>query len=279
MKNLSYLFVLVLSISIFQSCAKEDQDNEVAPNLPPVESFIMPFDGFEDADTTGMMPNDGSGANERTPTFHNWFYSATNVVVWNTILTVNLAIPVASFYGAFDNDAQFQGNGVWLWSYDFQGPAGINYTANLYGELVPGQQVNWEMFISQEGGFVDVLWYSGTTATDGSYAQWTLNHQPNNLQPMIGVEYNKDNGNGMESIRYTNIIPGNAGNGGYIEFRTTDDQTVDYNKAYDIFKAETDNLLEINWNKPNNNGRVKDEEKFGDTDWHCWDVNLQDTEC
>jgi len=37
--------------------------------------------------------------------------------------------------------------------------------------------------------------------------------------------------------------------------------------------------MEINWNKPANNGRVKDEAHFGDQDWHCWDADQQDTGC
>ena len=84
MKKLSYLFVLILIVSLFQACQKDNgiTDNTeplVAPELPSEESFIMPFKNFEDADTV------------RGP-FTNWFHAASNVVVWNTALALNLAI-------------------------------------------------------------------------------------------------------------------------------------------------------------------------------------------
>ena len=283
MKNLSNVFILLLVLSIFQSCAKEEADNGVAPTLPTAESFIMPFDGFEDADTTGYapLPDNGDGADQRTPTFNNWFYSATNVVVWNAILTVNLAVPVAAFYGAFNHDATFEGNATWLWAYEVTGNDGATYKAKLYGEVLGVGEVQWDMYISKVGGFTDVHWYSGVTSNNGgnATATWNLNHQPNNPQSFLTIEYQKDNGNGAESIRYTNNIPNNAGNGGYIEFRKSIDGTVDYNRNYDVFKIEDNNLLEIQWNDPAKNGRVKNEVRFGDTDWHCWDTNLQDIDC
>ncbi len=283
MKNLSFVLAVLFALSIFQSCVKDDATDpttETAPDLPPVESFIMPFQGFEDADTTGILPpGDDGGAEMRTVTFFNWFYGATNVVVWNGILTLNLAIPVAAFYESFNHQPSYEGNGTWLWAYDVTSN-GTTYQAKLYGHLLAGgTSVEWEMYVSQAGGFTDVLWYSGTTSDNGANATWTLQHQPNNPQPFISAEYEKDDGNGVESIRYTNIIPGNAGNGGYIEFRKSSDNTVDLNRAYDIYKAETDNLLEIQWHDPNKNGRVRDEAHFNDTEWHCWNEDLQDIDC
>ena len=289
MKNLKLVFAVIFALSIFQSCVKEDDTTtDVAPDLPPVESFVMSFDGFEDADTSGIIVNGGdtgfatSGNSEaagvRTTTFQNWFYSATHVVVWNTILTINLAVPVAAFYESFNHQATYEGSGVWLWAYEVTGNDGSVYEAKLYGELQT-DGVKWDMYISKVGGYTDVHWYTGTTSDSGNSATWTLNHQPNNPQSYLGVEYQKDNGNGMASIRYTNIIPGNANNGDYIEFRKNNDTSADYNRAYDIYKTGDNNLLEINWNAPNKNGRVKDEMKFGDTDWHCWDENLMDIDC
>lgn len=38
-------------------------------------------------------------------------------------------------------------------------------------------------------------------------------------------------------------------------------------------------FTEIMWNETTKEGRVKDTMHFGDTDWHCWDADLQDTDC
>ena len=280
MKNLKIAALLFVSLLMLQSCVKDDKDEnlDTAPALAAEETFIMPFTGFEDADTSGIMapPNDNS-ANARTPSFDNWFHSATNVVFWNLVLTVNLAVPTAAFHESFNHDPTFQGNGVWLWQYSFELPDG-NYQAKLYGEIVANDEVEWEMYISKVGGFQDVLWYTGSTNDDE--AHWTLNHQANNPEAFIQIDYLKDNGNAQAAIRYTNIIPNDPGNGGYIEYREDNsNSSADYNRAYDIYHIQADNLIEIQWNKPNENGRVKDEEHFGDTEWHCWDVNLMDTEC
>ncbi|MCB0653287.1 MAG: hypothetical protein KDC85_18580 [Saprospiraceae bacterium] len=264
MKNLSYVLAFVFSVALMQSCQKEPLIDTGAPELPSKESFIMPFTGFEDTDTT--------------KSFSNWFYAASNVVVWNAVLTVNLAVPVASFYESFNHDAQFQGNSTWMWSYSFNAQ-GSQYTAKLYGQILNDNEVGWEMYISRTGAFTDVQWYNGVTAIDRSYATWTLRQNGFNPTDFIGIEYHADNGNGARSIRYTNIIPNNQGNGGYIEYQETLDNTATFNRSYDVFKIELNNLLEIDWNNINNEGRVKDPQKYNDEDWHCWDSGLQDTQC
>lgn len=267
MKNLSFILALALTVTFFQSCEKEPLVNEPdAPELPLQQSFVMPFDGFEDSDTI--------------KSFNNWFYAASNVVTWNTILTLNLAVPVASFYESFNHQPSWQGEQTWLWAYSFNAN-GDHYTAELYGKILNDQEVGWEMYISKAGlaGFNDVQWYTGVTAVDRSYASWTLNHNPYNPTNLISIDYQADNGNGAESIRYTNIIPNNPGNGGFIEYQKAHDANQLFNRSYDIYKIEFDNLLDIDWNVITNEGRVKDPQKFQDDDWHCWDSHLQDTQC
>lgn len=64
-----------------------------------------------------------------------------------------------------------------------------------------------------------------------------------------------------------------------LKFRKGGGPTAEFNRFYDIFNIENDNLLEINWNETDKNGRVKDPIKYGDDEWHCWDQDLQDSEC
>lgn len=282
MKNLKIVIILLLSVIIFQSCVddrKEKEDLGTAPQLPPVESFVIPFTDYEDADTTGFAPTGGDedGAETRTPTFQNWFHGATNVLVWNAAITLNTIIPKAAFLESFNHDPEGQGSGVWLWEYDFTDNNNNTYTAKLYGEILDLEEVKWDMYISKANGFQDVLWYTGTTSE--TQALWTLNHQPNNPEPFLQIERQKENGSGEASIKYTNIVPNNPGNGDYIEHRIDNTGTADFNRAYDIFKASNDHLIEIQWNRPEGNGRVKDEVKFGNMEWQCWDENKQDIEC
>lgn len=278
MKKLCFFLALCLSLSFFQSCKQDpvvEPSNEVAPELPPQASFVMPFDGFEDADTSGLVRN--SDQSRTINTFQNWFYSAVNLVVWNTALTLNLAIPVASFGESFKYQAEFQGNGSWLWSYEYP-LAGATYRAELYGTIVSVGTVEWEMYISKVGGFDRVLWYEGTTTDNNATATWTLYHQANNPQPFMRVDYVKSNSTGVESIRYTNIIPNNAEKGSYIEYRADNGGAGNFEHFYDLYQIDKDNLMEIQWNKESN-GRVKDPKHFQDEEWHCWDENLMDVDC
>ncbi len=279
MNNFKFVLMLALMISVFQSCVKEPIEpivEEVAPELPPQQSFVMPFDGFEDADTSGFHR---VNSDSRTITsFRNWFYSATNVVVWNTAISLQLWLPIASFQESFRHQATFLGDKTWLWTYEFTGQDGKVYTANLKGKVLDSEEVEWEMKMSKAGGFTDVVWYTGLTAKDNSYASWTLNHQANNPEALIGIDYTRDEVNKVESIRYTNIRPNNPDNGDYIEFQNLEDGS-DYNKSYDVYQIKRDNLLEIRWNDPSNDGRVKDPKHFNDEEWHCWDTDLKNVDC
>ncbi|MFT6018340.1 MAG: hypothetical protein ACI9CQ_001122 [Saprospiraceae bacterium] len=278
MKKLNIVIVLFFSLLVLQSCVKKiEVDEGVAPALPLAETFIMPFTGYEEVDTTGFVPTDEDTAAPRTDTHFNWFHAATNVFIWNTIVNLNLVIPKAAFFAAFNHDAVAQGNGVWLWEYSFTGDSNNIYTAKLYGEVLDMEEVQWDMYISKENGFQDVHWYSGITSA--AQATWALNHKPNSPEPLLKIEYQKNNGSGEAAIKYTNIVPNNAGNGDYIEFRVDNASGADFDRGYDIYKSSNGNLLEAQWNEAIKNGQVKDEQRFGDTKWHCWGESQIDIEC
>lgn len=278
MRKTNFLPVLLLGVALMISCTKDpiiDDQQGVAPKLPAMETFIMPFTGFESADTTNLKG--GSGARNMATHFH-WFHAASNIVVWNAILTINMAIPVASFVEAFRHEAEFQGNGIWLWAYDYT-IGGATYDAELSGKFINESEVQWEMSVSQKGGFSKVLFYSGVVSTDGKRGSWTLNYQPNNPTPYLSMEYNRDDVTGLATIRYTNIIPGSADKGDYIEYREDANSGVEFNRAYDVYRVAEDNLLEIKWNDLDKDGRVKNPALFKDGEWRCWDGNFVDIDC
>lgn len=270
MRKLSFLLAIAFSLLMIQSCMK-DQDgilnSKKAPELPAAETFAMSFTDFSEPRKDGI--------NGRTP--DNFLYSAVNVLVWNTLLTVNLQIPVLAFYESFKHKAEYQGNGVWMWSYEVKDNQNKIYIAKLYGELLVNDEVKWDMYVSQVGGFTDMHWYSGITARNNSYANWTLNYDPANPKPCLKIDFSKSTG--YSSIRYTNIIPAVPQNGSYIEYRVGQITGTDFDRAYDVFAADLNNLLQINWNSVYKNGRVQDFRKYADNDWHCWDTQLQDVDC
>ena len=77
------------------------------------------------------------------------------------------------------------------------------------------------------------------------------------------------------SIRFSNVLANDPGNGDYIEWRTNNGG--EFDRAYDVFNKES--LLEIEGNEALKNGRVKHPIHFNDNEWHCWDTNQFNVDC
>lgn len=254
------LLALAGLLFVASSCSKRDP----APDLPEEQSFIMDFSNFEDGKT-----------GRTTDSLTNWGISATTVLVWNVVITVQGIVPVAAFLESFNHEADWDRKlKRYVWEYSVWVLA-KKYDVALHGWLANGD-ANWELHVSSSD-FGDFTWYTGRTAIDRTSADWTLNFSPQDPKPYVAIDYDVLSTDGSRKIRYTNIIPGHAGNGGYIEYGLTND--VEHDRYYDIFAAETGNLVEIEWHHLNANGRIKNETHFGDTDWHCWDNTLVDAIC
>jgi hypothetical protein len=268
MKTLNHLIfrfiatVLVITFAV-TGCKKED---EPAPDLPPQSSFVMEFGDFSN-------PDDTLGSREMA-TYQNWGYSYANVVVWQTLITVGLAVPVASFLESFNHEAVYhpdQNN--WTWSYNVIVNFEV-YELELTGYL-EADSVVWEMRFTKGNLFVDFLGYYGKSALDGSGGYWVIQEDPTDPHPLLQIDWHNYTDNTAD-IRYMNVRPGDQENGGYIFFGTA---LTDLDRFYDIFNKGQDNLTEIEWSSVNKNGRVKDPHHFGNEDWHCWDGSLMDIVC
>lgn len=262
MKKQNFLaFVLLLILALpFASCKKEEKN---PPALPPQSGFIMDNSDFQDGKKSGEL------------CIGNWGWAALNVAVWNTILTVNLAVPVASFKEAmehtpvYNNDTQ-----SWVWSYTVQ-VGNVTYFAELHGKYV-SEGVRWDMYISKEGSYTDFLWYYGVSNSAGNEGYWMLKNSPELNQDYIKITWHKTSDQ-VADIKYENVLEGTAEKGTYIvqKIYVADD----FDASYDIYTATNSNLTEIKWHRTNENGRVKDAAHFGDAVWHCWDANHIDTMC
>lgn len=253
-------FTLVISLIIISTlnvgCKKEEEDHGTAPNLPPQSSFVMDNSSFMDTSKAG---------NTKDSTYRNRNIAAWDVGVWNFLLTVTFAVPVASFVESFNHQAVWESTNTWKWSYSV--PVGnITYTAKLIGKI-NGSQVDWEMYISKTGlgAYTDFKWYEGTSFSD--HGTWTLNASPSNPTPFLGIEWH-NNSNGTSDIKYINVVPNGAENGGFISYGKT--LNAAYNVFYNIYNKGQNNLTEINWNSTSKEGQIKDSLFFHDTNFHCW---------
>lgn len=264
------ILIVIGMIGLIVSCEDDKTTNpqDQAPAIPPQSSMIINFDEFPD--TTSLSKIYFAPAVKR-----NWEWAAYSVSVWNSILTLTLAVPVAAFNESFNHQPVKQSDGRWLWQYNVSVNE-VVFTAKLFGKIIT-EGVEWKMLLSQQGAFEDFEWFTGFSNTSVTEGNWTLNKDPNNPSPFLFIEWKRNPGEGTADVKYSLISPTTPADGSYIFYGKTNE--VPLNRFYHIYQAEQNNLIEIKWNYELHFGRVKDAIYFEDQNWHCWDERLDDTEC
>lgn len=255
---------LIISCEDDKSTSPQDQ----APTIPPKSTMVMDFSDFPDTTST-------SGLEKINVSRNNWAWAALNVAVWNSVLTITLAVPVAAFLEAFNHQPVQQPDGSWLWQYSISVHE-VLYTAKLFGKTVT-EGVEWRMLLTKEGAYTDFEWFTGFSNLPATEGTWTLNKDPNLPSPFLYIEWHRNTQEGTADIKYTNIVPEVPENGSYIFYGKTNE--IPYNRFYDIFGAENNYLINNKWNYEQLFGRVKDPIHFEDESWHCWNDKLFDIDC
>jgi hypothetical protein len=259
---LSVLLVALMLVTS-NSCKKDDKDK--IPELPPVAALLMDFSDFEDV----------PGVIKAVSSYDNFGYAVSNVVVWNLIATVLVAVPCVAYAEAFNHEAVYLGENSWQWLYSVTADQST-FTAKLISKRISNEEFTLEMLVSKSGtgGFEDFKWFEGTVRYDHTAANWTLYSNPEVTSPVMTIDWTMDWEEELYSIRYTNVQAGND-YGSYIEHGVTGNSP--FNAYYNI--STTEGTVQIEWNKTTKAGHVKSPEHFGDSDWHCWNENLLDTVC
>jgi hypothetical protein len=279
-KTTSISLLVMLFVGLFSGCEKKE--NPPAPTLPPSATMSIDFSNFaaKKSVSTGDIAT-GITVVDKS----NYVLASTIAGVWNTILALNLAVPVASFNLAVNNTPVYIDNKKWEWRYNFT-VIGATYKARLTGE-VRTTDVKWEMYISKEGvgAFSELLWYEGTSKLDGKSGQWILNHSQAFPEPVLQIDW-ETLGSGISNIKYT-----------YIRDKK-DDRTTDFFKTSYIEYGLTSNTLNafynvhqntgvqdvfndvyIEWSTANHNGHIKANYHFQDDLWHCWNGTGENVTC
>jgi len=268
--------LLVMNVLLSSSgCTTNPGGGGTPPEIPPASTFVMDFGDFTEGGGAGKNMEGFDPTAAQLGVQSNWVWSAGHVAVWNVILTVTLVVPVAAYAESFQHTPRLDSTGTWIWEYDFMA-GGVMHSASLHATAAGGN-IEWDMFISKEGEFADVNWYSGVSNLVGTAGTWRLNQDPQNVTPFIDIEWNRDPTASTTDIKYTNAVPDGPENGGFIFFGILGGAGND--RVYQIFNKGADNQINIEWNHLMTDGRVQDPAHFGDTDWHCWDTALMDTPC
>lgn len=264
-KILSILLTSLLLLLLSISCS-EEENRDTLPELPPVEALMMDFDLFIDNPAQG-------GAKKSLPTYNNALYSYLTVGIWNAIASAPLLVPVVAYVECIKQTPVYLGNNRWQWSYTLSGAE--TYTARLVTTRISNEEFTAEMFISLAGSYEDFMWFEGTVRYDRTHAEWTLYESPQNNVELLEIKWNMDWELEVSDLTYTLVKSGHEEEGSFITFGITDDAV--YNAYYTISLSDRETFIE--WNTTTKEGRVKDELNFGDSEWHCWDSNLQDVDC
>jgi hypothetical protein len=267
---LNGIFIILLSLFLLPSCNKDKEEN--LPLLPPESCMLMDFSDFYQTTKSDFIP---SPLMQSEATAWYWLNAATHVKVWKIIITVGLAVPVAAFVESFNHQGVYQGDREWAWTYDVTTLDAV-YTADLNG-TIQDTTVLWQMYVSKSGGFEDFLWYYGEVNLARTCGYWIMNDNPTSQSELLRIDWTREPDSEVAEIKYTNIQPGGAENGGYIQYGILTDEN--YNRFYDIYVASTQRLVNIKWNSETKEGRIKDPYAYQDENWHCWDSNLQDIVC
>jgi hypothetical protein len=264
-KTLLHLFlILVIAVLTVTGCGGASG----APTIPPVETFVIPFEDFSNSGTGDLICFD-------TGNQSNWNFAAFTVGVWSAIITVGLAVPVAAFRASFQHTPVQQDDGSWIWSYSVN-IGNATYTAELHAQFIT-EGVHWAMNISKAAEYEDFLWYYGECNLPATEGFWVLKQSPVVPNDLVGINWSRNISAGTYAVRYTNIVPGGPENGGYIDTQYT--KGVPYDHIWDMYNKSGDNHTYIEWSSTTGAGRLKDLNHFGDDDWHCWDSTRMNVTC
>jgi hypothetical protein len=266
-KFLSLTLIVIFIAGCFNGCKKDKGD---PPNLPPAESMMIDFTDF-----VSNAKSFNTGFDTKGTENLNWETAALIIGTWRTLITVTLAIPVASFKVAVDQDPVYLSDKKWQWSYNVSA-AGVTYKARLTGEI-QASDVVWEMYIAREGAnaFAEFKWFEGTSKLDGTGGQWVLSESNLAPQPFLQIDWTKS-GTSIGTIKYTSL---KNSTGSYIEYGLTSNPTFD--AYFTIHFTNTDAKykdISIEWNTSRNNGRIKSSD-YLDGQWKCWNESKLNVEC
>jgi hypothetical protein len=268
-KVLSLTLIIILIAACFSGCKENKGD---PPNLPPSESMMIDFSNFVSNAKTSDISFDRKGTENL-----NWETAALIAGTWRTIMAVTLAIPVASFKVAVDQDPVYLSEKKWQWSYNLSA-AGITYKARLTGEI-GASDVKWEMYITREGSnpFPEFKWFVGTSKLDQTGGQWILTESNLIQEPILQIDWTKS-GTSIGTIKYTYLKTGSS-KGAYIDYGLTSSS---YNAYFTIhyYNSTLARISDVNieWNTSTKIGRIKSSD-YLDGQWKCWDANRINSTC
>ncbi len=261
--------VTMLTVTLFflaTSCDSEPKGER--PELPAAELLFMDYSDFNEE--PGMMK--GSEASHT-----NFIHAYGSLLFWHSpAITIYTALPVAAYRVALAQETEYKGDNTWEWSYEV--PLGeTTYVVTLTASRINNEEFSIEMDVALASlPSLAVKWFDGVVRYDHTRATWTIYKEGAVAVVDAVMEMNFETEAG--ALKYTYVEPEMEETGSYILYEYDPDEVFD--AAYTV--SWSAGMTEIEWDITTKEGHVKDEVKFGDTNWHCWDSfanGLIDMDC
>lgn len=248
------------------SCDKEPKGER--PELPEAEILFMSY-----ADYT----EEPGGAKGSLATYENFLHAYGTLLFWHSpVITVHTALPVAAYTIALNQEAEYLGENTWEWSYEIDW-FGTDYIVTLTAARINNEEFSIEMDVALASlPNLGVKWFDGVVRYDHTQASWSIYKEGS--VAIVEAEMDKDYETEAGSLKYTYVEPEMDETGSYILYEYVPDAAFDASYTVSLSASMT----EIEWLTSTKEGHVKDEVKFGDTAWHCWDSlenGLMDKTC
>ncbi len=248
-----YLYIIVLLSIFFNACISKEK---IPPPLPSVESISFNFSYFEE------------DSKEDT----HFSFVSEKVLEWKTLLKDSLKIHHAILNNATQNELIFQKDKTWLNDFSFSiGNKGI-YSAKFFS-IIEADTVRYKTFISYDY-FSEIIYLDGHAYDNTKIGEWELNKTQR--IDTTKIKFLTANWNFLKNdqIKFTNNQAGEDNLNSILQMDSVDN---DYNTYIDIYNKGDENHSIIQWNSSTKIGRVKDQLRFSNEDWHYWDDSYEDT--
>ena len=259
------IMALTLLVST-TSCDKEPKGER--PDLPPAEVLFMDYADF--AEEPGMIK--GTAA-----TYENFLHAFGTLLFWHSpAITLYTALPVAAYRVALAQEAEYLGDNTWLWSYEVDW-FGTDYIVSLTASRINNDEFSIEMEVALASlPNLGVLWFDGVVSYNHTHATWSIYKE--GTIAVVDAEMNMNYETEAGTLKYTYVEPEMDETGSYILYEYDSEEVLDASYTVSLSASMT----EIEWDLITKEGHVRDEVKFGDALWYCWDSQangLMDKSC
>ncbi len=230
----------------------------IAPENPPEASLFLDLTYFQYQEDSVSYYND----------------AALKIQFWKNVINDSLEFQRSFYSNIVDNKLQYQNGETWLSTKNII-IDDIAFIINLF-DITYTDSMYTKLFLSKDTIYTNTLILDGISYADYS-GNWTVNRPDtaNTFQKLLTINYKIDN-EVIKNIKLTYNQQGNY-NGNYIFFNDSIDGN--YNSYIEIFEKINDHTAYIEFNNSTFEGRIKDENFYGDNNWRCWNSEHLNSDC